>query len=212
MKEIRESILNISPYVPGKPIEEVEKEYGIHNIIKLASNENPLGPSKKAILAMEQSAKEMNLYPDGNSTALKEELCKRFPVKMDEIVLGCGLDEVLKMLGEAFLNPGDEVIMANPSFSQYNFITELMGGKLISVPLDDTFAYDLKGIRESITDRTKLIFLCNPNNPTGTIIRQAEMDAFVESVPEHAFIIMDEAYHEFARDKELADTMKYHGK
>lgn len=207
-KLIRKNILKISPYVPGKPIEEVERELGIKNIIKMASNENPLGPSPKAIFAIKKYLKKISLYPDGNCYELKKKLAKKFKLKQENFVIGCGSDEVIHLIVLAFLNKGEEVITGFPSFVIYYTNTYLMDGKLKLVNLKN-FTYDLKKIKEEITDKTKIIFIANPNNPTGTIVKKKEVEEFLEEIPEKIIVVFDEAYYEYVDDKEFPDIISY---
>jgi histidinol-phosphate aminotransferase len=199
--KVRETILNIKPYVPGKPIEEVQRELGIDDVIKLASNENSLGPSPKAIEAMREAASRMHIYPDGNSYELKMALSSRLGLTTSHLILGNGSDELLELIAKAFLEEGQETIYGHPSFSEYEFVTLLMGGKGIPVPLRD-FAMDLEAIAGAVTERTRLIFLCTPNNPTGKIIKQKDLDSFLESLRDDIIVILDQAYLEYVEDPE----------
>ncbi|MBM7623832.1 histidinol-phosphate transaminase [Sporohalobacter salinus] len=205
---IREEILDIKPYVPGKPIEEVKRELGIDDVIKLASNENPLGPSKQAIEAMEEAASKIHIYPHGSCHTLKKILSKRLGVKKEEIIFGNGSDDILKFIGESFVKADEEVIIARPSFSEYEFATNLMGGNVVTVPLTN-YKHDLDAMLKAITDRTKLVFICNPNNPTGTIVTQQEVDAFMAEVPEDVIVVFDEAYQEYVTSDDYPETIDY---
>ncbi len=206
--KFRECILDIKPYVPGKPIEAVQREFGLKDVIKLASNENPIGPSPKAIEAMQESAAKMFLYPDGYCTEIRTALANHLGVKENELIFGNGSDEIIKLLGETFVEPGDEVIVADPSFSEYDFMCMLMGGTLKKVPLTN-FTHDLEKMAEAITEKTKIIFICNPNNPTGTIVTKDEVDKFLERVPESVVVAFDEAYYEYVDDKDYPQTISY---
>jgi len=205
---IRRNILEIKPYVPGKPIEEVERELGLTNVIKMASNENPLGPGKKAIEAMQDAAAKMHLYPDGNCYYLKRELACKIGIKEENIIIGNGSDEILKMLGETFFNSGDECIMASPTFSEYEFVANLMDAKIVKIPLKD-FRHDLPKMREAITNKTKMIFICSPNNPTGTIVTKEELDKFFDGLPENIVVVLDEAYYEYADSPDYHQSLEY---
>ena len=205
---VRPSILEIRPYVPGKPIEEVERELGLKDIIKLASNENPLGPSPKAVVAMQKEVEKVNYYPDSNCYYLKEALAQHLSLTLENIILGNGSDELLKLIAEAFLKEGEEVIYGSPSFSEYEFVTRVMAGKVVEVPLDN-LTYDLKSIAGKINSQTKLIFLCNPNNPTGTMVKRQEVAEFMAQVPEDVLVVFDEAYFEYATDPEYPDGLDY---
>lgn len=192
----RPEILTLNPYVPGKPIEEVEREFGITGVIKLASNENPLGPSPAVIESLKEAANHVFNYPDSNCFQLKKEIAPMFGLTADNFLFGNGADELIKMIGETFLNPNDEVIYGWPTFSEYIFVSKLMGAKPCAVPLTD-FRYDLEKVADQVNERTKLIFICNPNNPTGTIIDQQEMEAFLERIPSDIVVVIDEAYYEY---------------
>lgn len=203
-----EHITTIKPYIPGKPIEELERELGIKGSIKLASNENPLGPSPLALRAMREGLKDLNRYPDGGCYFLKEALCRRLALEPGEIILGNGSNEIIELAVRTFLRPGDEAIMAHPSFVVYSIIVQAAGGKNIIVPLKD-WRHDLDAMAAQITERTRLIFIANPNNPTGTICTGAEMDAFMERVPEGVLVVVDEAYLEYVTSPAYPDSMKY---
>ncbi len=208
MLEGRKALLSIKPYVPGKPIEEVERELGITNVVKMASNENPLGPSPDAVLAIRDAAEKAYLYPDGSCHYLRQELGEYLGVGPNQLIVGNGSDEILKLLAEAYVNDGDETIMAQPSFSEYDFATQLMGGTTVMVPTRD-FTHDLQAMADAITERTRIIFICNPNNPTGTIVTRQEMDAFMERVPARVLVVFDEAYFEYVEHPEYASGLAY---
>lgn len=204
----REEILAIKPYVPGKPIEEVQRELGISDVIKLASNENPLGPSPRAVEAIEEILGSVNIYPDGSAYKLKKEIVKRYGVEQANVITSNGSDETIKMIAEAYLNGGEEVISPNPSFSEYEFAAKVMGGKCVMSPLDRDFRLDLQDMLQRMTPKTKVIFICNPNNPTGTIIRGRELEAFLRAVPPEILVVFDEAYCEYVTDPEYLDTIE----
>lgn len=209
MKNIaRGTLFNISPYVPGKPIEEVERELGISGVIKLASNENPLGPSPKAIAAMQANLDKVSNYPDSNCYYLKKELASYLGCGADNLIVGNGSDELLKLLAETFLNPGDEVICAEPSFSEYEFVARVMDARPVKVPLRSDFCHDLQAMAEHIGPRTKMVFICNPNNPTGTIISRQELAGFMDRVPDDVVVIIDEAYYEYVTDTSYPDSLE----
>jgi len=204
----RECIMNIRPYVPGKPIELVQKEFGLTDVIKLASNENPIGPSPKAVQAMKDNAHKMFLYPDGYCTELRNMVSDFLEVPQNQLIFGNGSDEIIKLLGETFIHPGDEVIVADPSFSEYNFVCLLMGGILKKVPVTN-HTHDLEKMAEQITEKTKMIFICNPNNPTGTIVTSEEVEKFLAKVPDHVVVVFDEAYYEYVDNKNYPQSMEY---
>ncbi len=199
---------SIKPYVPGKPIEELERELGIKDSVKLASNENPLGPSPSAIEEIKKHLNGINRYPDGSGYFLKLLLSEKHNVTLDEIVLGNGSNELIDIAVRTFLTPEDNAIMADPSFVVFPISVTAAGCMPIKVQLKD-MKHDLKGMANAITENTKMIFIANPNNPTGTIVKKSEMDDFMKSVPGNVLIIMDEAYCEYVTDKEYPDSLQY---
>jgi len=208
MLYVPEHIKTIKPYVPGKPIEELERELGISDSIKLASNESPLGPSPLAVKALREGISMLNRYPDGSCYYLKNALSEKLGLTSGEVLPGNGSNEVIELAVRTFLSPGDEAIMAHPSFVVYSMIVQSAGGKNIIVPLKD-WRHDLDAMASGITKKTKIIFIANPNNPTGTINTKTGMDAFMESVPEGVLVVVDEAYYEYVTSGDYADNMKY---
>lgn len=192
------SVLTQPVYEPGKPIEYVARELGLdpEGIIKLASNENPCGPSPKALAAAWAALAKAELYPDGGCYALRQRLAQVREVTPDELVIGNGSNEIIELLGHAFLGPGDEVVMAAPAFVVYKLVTLLFGAKAVEVPLRD-WRHDLPAMAAAVTARTKLVFVCTPNNPTGTANTEAEVVAFVRALPEHVICVVDEAYADY---------------
>lgn len=203
-----EYVLGIQPYVPGKPIEELERELGISNSIKLASNENPVGPSPAAIHAIKESFADINRYPDGSGFYLKRALAEKLDVSDEEIILGNGSNELLDLAAKTFLKDGDEAVMATPSFVVYFMAVQSVGGKSIQVPLKN-YTHDLSAMAASITPATRMVFIANPNNPTGTINKKEEFESLMEKVPDNVLVVMDEAYYEYVSDHDYADSMKY---
>ena len=201
-------ILSITPYSPGKPLEELEREYGIADSIKLASNENPLGPSPMAIEAIKNAMLRLNRYPDGSGHDLIRKISDHIGVSPRHIVLGNGSDEIIGMLAFAFLQPGDEAVLPNPSFLMYDIMARGAGAVPVFAPLT-SLSIDLDLILERITPKTRIIFLCNPNNPTGTIITKNDFDAFIKEIPEDIIVVMDEAYIEFVRDQNCVVGYEY---
>ncbi len=199
MSLFRSELETLKKYVPGKPIEEVKREYGLTDIVKLASNENPLGPSPKAQAAIVEAAKQVHIYPDGAAADLREKLAQFYGISADMIMFGNGGEEIIKMLGYAMIAKDDEVIFAWPSFSLYDIATGIMGGKSIAIPTIGNFKHDFKAYLAAITDKTKMVFVCNPNNPTGNIMTKAELDYLVDNLPDHILLVLDEAYYEFAK-------------
>ena len=202
-------ILEIKPYQPGKPIEELERELGISGAIKIASNENPYGPSPKAVEAMRGALLEMHRYPDGAAFSLRRKLAARFSVDPAQLVFGCGADEVLELLAKSFLGPGDEVVYAWPSFAMYPLVVKGMGATSVQVPLDADLVHDLPALAAAVTPKTKMVILCNPNNPTGTSFGAAAFDAFAASLPDDLVLVVDEVYWDFAHRDDFPDTVSW---
>lgn len=200
-----EKIDRLIPYPPGKPIEELERELGITGSIKLASNENPIGPSPMAVKAIMNNLNRLNRYPDGSSYYLKEKLSKVFNLPMERILIGNGSNELIELAIRTFLTPGEEVIQAFPTFLVYEKVVNGAGGELVSVELKD-FRIDLDAIKRAVTPKTKLIFINNPNNPTGTGLSKEELEDFIKSVPKDIVIVLDEAYIEFSSDRVAKGT------
>lgn len=199
---------NLLAYEPGKPIEDVARELGLQpaDIIKLASNENPLGPSPKALAAMRDALERAHYYPDGGGYYLREAIAEKFGLQRDNVILGNGSNEIIEFIGHAFLRPGDEIITAKHSFLVYKMMATLFDADTIEID-DPGYAHDLVGMANAITPHTREIFITNPNNPTGTLVSQAEIDRFMDRVPDHVIVVFDEAYHEFL--EEPPDTLKY---
>jgi len=201
-------ISSIKPYVPGKPIEELEREYGISDSIKLASNENPLGPSPMAMKAIKDALGNLHRYPDGGGYYLTEKISEQSSVAPDNVVLGNGSDEIIGLLAHAFLQPGSEAIMPKPSFLMYDILVRSVGATSVYVPLN-SLSIDLEAMKEKITDRTRMVFLTNPNNPTGSIISRKEFEKFLEDIPREIVILVDEAYIEFTRDENCFNSIDH---
>src|SRR5947207_1606867 len=188
-------------YQPGRPIEEVARELGLpaEDIIKLASNENPLGPSRLALTAMRKTAGQVNLYPDGSAFYLKNKLAQRLGVTPDHLLLGSGSNEVIELLGHALLSPSTEVVVSQYCFAVYPIVTALFGAKLIVVPARN-YGHDLDAMLAAVTPNTRIIFVANPNNPTGTRVSPEDLARFVAAVPENVVLAMDEAYIQFLEE------------
>lgn len=208
MDLVAENIRTLIPYTPGKPIEELERELGIKGSIKLASNENPLGPSRKAIEAIIKAVENIHRYPDGGGYYLKRTLSERHEVKPEQIILGNGSNEVIEIFVRTFLRPGDEAIMASPSFVVYPMVIQAAYGKNVIVPLREG-RHNLGGMVKRVTDKTRMVFIANPNNPTGTINTETEFDSMMKNLPEGVLVVVDEAYHEYVTSRDYPDTMKY---
>lgn len=202
--KVAENILNLKPYKPGKPIEELEREYGISNSIKLASNENPLGPSPKAVAAMQAGIGNLHRYPDGSGYHLISKLSEKLEMPRDRIVIGNGSDDVIGMLTRVFLSPGDEAIMTAPSFLMYEIYVKTVNAVPVFVPLKN-LSLNLSAMAGAITDKTRMIFITNPNNPTGSFIRTREFETFMQVLPPDIVVVLDEAYIEFANDPDCLD-------
>jgi len=203
-----EHILGIAPYEPGKPIEELERELGIHNAIKLASNENPLPPSDRVQRAILAALNHLNRYPDGSGFYLRQALAKKHGASPDQIVLGNGSNELIELLVRAFLRPGDEAVVPHPSFVVYPMIVQAAGGVRVMVMLKE-HRLDLEAMARAITPMTKVVFIANPNNPTATIVTADEVERFMTRVPERTIVVFDEAYIEFALGPDFPDTLNY---
>jgi histidinol-phosphate aminotransferase len=198
----------MEPYAPGTPIEEVQREYGLEDVIKLASNENPLGPSPKALAAVERTLPGINSYPDGQSYYLRRAIVRHLGVTLEQVAVGNGSDGVIVQACLAYLDEGSEVIVSRSSFPVYDIYTHVMRAKLVKTPLKD-YGLDLEAMARAVTDQTKLIFVCNPNNPTGTIVTAGEVEAFVARVPDRVLVIFDEAYYELVDSDAYPDTLRY---
>ena len=205
---VPENIAAIVPYPPGKPMDELEREYGVTNAIKLASNENPWGPSPKAVEAIAQMLSDLHRYPDGSSYYLTEAVAKWAGSAPSEIVLGNGSNEVIEFLVKAFVGTGDMVITSHPSFLMYQKFVQVRGGENVVIDLKD-MRHDLGAIAAAVTDRTKLIFIDNPNNPTGTLIAREEFDGFLRRLPQSVIVVVDEAYVDFVDPEERIDILGY---
>jgi histidinol-phosphate aminotransferase len=197
----RKYVCDVPVYEPGRPIEEVAREYGLNprRIVKLASNENPLGPSPKAMAAMRAALKTSHLYPDGGSFYLRNALAGRLGVAPENLVFGTGSNEVIEFLYHAFVGPGDEVVVGDRAFVIYSIMAKMFQAKCVEVPFRG-HTHDLAGMREAITKKTKLVFVANPNNPSGTRVSNAALDKFIRSLPAGVIAVLDEAYIEFLDD------------
>lgn len=205
----RKKLANLKPYVPGKPIEQVQKEYGIDEVIKLASNENQLGPSPKAVEAVKREAENINMYPDPGAMELRKAIAEKYGVEVDNIVVGNGGEHILEVIAHTFIDEGDEIIEADTTFTILGIAVELLGGKRVKVPIDG-YKQDLKGFVENISHRTKLIYVCNPNNPLGNVVPKEEVEYLVENIPEDVVIVFDEAYYDFAKvNPDYPETTDY---
>jgi histidinol-phosphate aminotransferase len=203
-----EHILGIAPYEPGKPIEELERELGIHDAIKLASNENPHSPSERVQQAIAGALAQLNRYPDGSGFYLRQALAKRHGVMPDQVILGNGSNELIELIVRAFLRPGEEAVIPHPSFVVYPMIVQAAGGIRVVVTLKD-YRLDLEAMARAITPLTKLVFIANPNNPTATIVTAPEVEQFIGRIPPTVVVVFDEAYIEFAQGPDFPDSLAY---
>lgn len=204
---IRKEVLGMEMYVAGKPISEVKRELGLEEVIKLASNENPLGCSPAVRRVLMEAVEETCLYPDASNYELKSAISRHLGVKPSQVFCGTGSDLLIRVICNTLINPGDEIIMAEVTFARYDSGTKLMGGKSVIVPMKE-HGLDIEKMVDSITDRTKIIWLCNPNNPTGTIFRKKELEAVLDRIPKNVVIVMDEAYIEYVTDEEYPDSLE----
>lgn len=201
-------VQGLTPYVPGKPIDELERELGISNIIKLASNENPLGPSAKVLQALDTVKPDLTRYPDGNGFVLKQALANKLGVKAESITLGNGSNDVLDLIARAYLAPGDEAVFSQYAFAVYPISTQASGASAVVTPAKD-WGHDLDAMAAAITDKTKVVFIANPNNPTGTSFGKGEWEGFINNVPKRVLVVLDEAYIEYVEDDNVLDGVAY---
>jgi histidinol-phosphate aminotransferase len=204
----RKGILKITSYVPGKSIEEVQKEFGAKRWIKLASNENLLGPSPKAVAAIRKELPNIYLYPEGPCTILRKALAKKFAIPERMVVISNGADNLILMIANAFVNEGEEAVMADPTFSIYTNVTQVMGGKPIKVKLKG-FTHDLESMLKKVNRKTKLVFICNPNNPTGTTVSLKTFNYFLSKIPKRVIVVLDEAYGDFVEEAFCPNGLDY---
>jgi histidinol-phosphate aminotransferase len=212
LAEISESffkpaVRDLVPYEPGKPVEEVQRELGLERVVKLASNEGPFGPFPEALDALAEAAPELNRYPDGGGYRLRNALAERHDVRFEEIALGAGADAVVDCLSQVSLDPGDEVVCGWPSFPSYVIGARKLGAVPKTVPLEDG-RYDLDALLAAVTDRTKLVYICHPNNPTGTMNTRAELDDYFERVCNDVLTVLDQAYFEYVDDPDYPDAIE----
>ena len=205
---INPKILNITPYQPGRPIEEVKRQLGLKEVIKLASNENPLGPSPMAVKAIKDALGKINRYPEGGCFYLRQALSKKLKVCPENLIFGNGSDELIDIIIKAFCREGEEILTSEVTFLEYKIIAQQNGRLARTVPLKD-FKYDLSALRKNIGPKTRVIFIANPNNPTGSYVHKKEVEDFLLSLPENILVVFDEAYFEFVDQKDFPDVLKY---
>ena len=199
-------IRTLEPYKGGKPIEELERELGVQDSIKLASNECPSPPSERVVRAVQARAAELNRYPDGDSYYLRRALARHLEMEVENLFLGAGSDDILEVLAKCFLGPGDEAVFAWPSFAMYPIVTQGMGATSVQVPLNQELVVDVEPLLAAVNERTRLVFLANPNNPTGTSIGAADFAGLIRGLPERVILVNDEAYCEYVRRDDFPDA------
>jgi histidinol-phosphate aminotransferase len=203
----KRTIVHLPVYQPGKPIEEVKRELGLKEVIKLASNENPFGSSPQVKAAIEAELANISLYPDGGSVELSGVLAKFLGVETNQLIFGAGSDEIILMIARAYLVAGDEAVMASHTFPQYKHNCEIEGAVCKEVPLKDG-THDLPAMLAAVTERTKIVWLCNPNNPTGTLLSHGEVERFLKAVPANVLVVLDEAYYEYCMSGEYPRSLE----
>jgi len=207
----RKAILNVKPYQPGKPIEEVKREIGLKDVIKMASNENPLGPSPKAVASIRKYLCNINRYPEGGCFYLRQAVAKKLKVKPEQLIFGNGSDELIGLVLRAFVNEGDEVVVASPTFLMYEVSSTAHGAKIKVIPMR-YFKYDLKAIKDAVTKNTKVVFIANPDNPNGTYVAKYELEDFLKGLSSETIVFLDEAYFEFVEEQDYPNGLDYLGK
>ncbi len=201
----------IKPYEPGRPIEEIERKYGVTDVVKLASNENPLGPGPRALAETRRRLAAVSRYPDGNGFALKSALADKLSVTPEQLTLGNGSNEILELAARAFVLPENEVVFSAHAFAVYPLVTQAVGARAVITTVHD-WGHDLEAMAQALNERTRLVFLANPNNPTGTWTRRTELETFLERVPAHVLVVVDEAYFEYVVEPEYASAIAWIGR
>ncbi|NQX64403.1 histidinol-phosphate transaminase [Paenibacillus qinlingensis] len=203
----RSILSRMKPYTPGKPIWEVQREFGLTSVTKLASNENPLGPSPLALEAIQAYLSDIHRYPDAETVSLREAIAEKRGFSPDQVLVTNGGDELITLLSETYLEPGDEVIVPSPTFSEYEFGANLLGASIIHVPLGENYRYEVEAILSAVTERTKMLYICSPNNPTGTYMTKTDLHRLVKSLPSHVLVIFDGAYSHFVTADDYCDGL-----
>ncbi|HEX7343132.1 MAG TPA: histidinol-phosphate transaminase [bacterium] len=198
----------IQPYIPGKPISEVAREFGVTDVVKLASNENPLGPSPKAVRAMQEAIGQVQLYPDGNAYYLRRRLAEYHDLPMESILLGNGSVEIVEIIAEAYLEPGRQAVTGPQAFFKYRIACQMMGVRPIMVPMPE-FQYDIEAMIRALTPRTKVVFIANPNNPTGWYLGRRDVERLLGALPQGAILVLDQAYFEYVQQPDYPDGLQY---
>ena len=206
----RREVATKPAYIPGKSVDEMRREFHIDRFVKAGSNENPLGPSPLAIKAVQEAAYTMNLYPDDYGYEMKAKLAKKHGLKVENVVLGNGGTELLKMFAECFINDGDEIVVSESTYNKYATEAGFLGGVAVRVPTKDDFETDVEGMLKAVTDKTKLLFICNPNNPTGNIVTHDKVEWLIKNTPKHVTIVLDEAYFDYVQScKDYGDSTEF---
>lgn len=208
MIQPNEYVKNLIPYIPGKPVEELERELGIQDAIKIASNENSLGPSPLAVDAVVKALGKVNRYPDGDAFYLRNKLAQRLGVKPESLIFGNGSNEVIEIVARTFMKPGDEAVIGEFAFIVFPIVTQAVGAKAIISPMPE-LTHDLRDMFKRITPKTKAVFIANPNNPTGTMVKRGEVEWFLERVPDDIIVVIDEAYFDYVDDPEYPNSLDY---
>ena len=209
MVQYKRVLDTMAPYKPGKPIEETQREYGIETIVKLASNENPYGYSPLVAKWLKEEAHELALYPDANATNLREVVAKRYDVAPESLIFGNGSDELISIIARTFFEPGTHTVVPTPSFTQYVHNAKVEGADFTEVPLREDGHHDYEAMLQAIRPETRVVWICNPNNPTGTLLRSDELKAFIDQIDSRIFIVLDEAYVEYITDPDYVDTLNW---
>lgn len=206
---VKDSIKEMNKYQPGKSIDEIKKQYNIKEIIKMSSNENPLGYSRQVIDAMQEFKELVNRYPDSDCQGLKTALSDFYSLSKDKIFIGNGSDEIIDLIMSLYVDKGDQVVFADPSFIKYQLAVKTRGAKGIKVPLTDDNVHNLDQMAKAVTKKTKVIFICDPNNPTGTIVEKKQVEKFLDKIPSHVLIVVDQAYNEYVTDSNYFKGIDY---
>ncbi len=205
---IRKGIADIKPYTPGKPVQEVKRELELEDVIKLASNENPIGPSPLALEAMKAALQEVHLYPDAECYELREAVAASLSISPDQLIFGNGAEELITLIGKAFINEGDPCVISRDVYDACETVVRIMGGNVCYSDLVD-YCIDLEDMLEKTNEKTKIVFICNPMNPTGTIVTRQELEPFLEQIPQNTLVVLDEAYSHFVSDRNYPDGIDY---
>ncbi|MBM7569498.1 histidinol-phosphate transaminase [Paenibacillus sacheonensis] len=205
----RNVLKRMKPYSPGKPIWEVQRELGLERVVKLASNENPLGPSPKAVEAISELLMDIHRYPDAQAVDLRAAIAGRYELESEQIIITNGGDELITLVSEAFIEAGDEIIVPSPSFSEYEFGGQLMGAAIRTIALTEDYQYDVSAILEAVSERTKILYLCSPNNPTGTILTQSALTELLNALPPTVLVMLDSAYCHYVTEDDYSDGIEF---